>query len=273
MTLKFRLLGSIALAAVGASMPHGQAFGYSSNVAQISVTGVAGGYGGVYTQSLGFYYGFIGPVHGNYGQYAGGVGNYGFGTQLYYSYDGSYSASVGYNAASPNGQVISGGYLEDDMELFNTNGFGVTVFFTGVTGSYSYASQQAAGDSAYGEGFAELLYNGYLFQESFTVVEADNLFGDGNFAEAYNYTLGLGSSGGSYFYGYGSPFAGSAYAPLTQYWQIYLPAYGSVVFSEYTESVGAATSLRSSNGTPAPAAIAPFAVGLLGALRRRNKKS
>jgi hypothetical protein len=254
-------------------MAHGQALGYSSNAASITVTGVVGGYGGVYTQSLGFYYGFIGPVHGNYGQYAGGVGNYGFGTDLYYTYDGASSAAVGYNAASPNGQVISGGYLGNEMELSNTNAFGVTVLFTGETSSYSFASQQAAGDSAYGEGFAELLYNGYLFQESFTVVEADNLFGVGNYAEAYNYTLGLGFSGGSYFFGYGSPFAGSAYAPLTQYWQIYLPAYGSVVFTEFTETIGAATSERANNGVPAPAAVAPFAVGLLGALRRRNKKS
>jgi hypothetical protein len=276
LTLKFQLISSAALGLVGASLANGQAQGTSYNYAEFSIQGATtingNSVGGIYTSGVYYFYGFGGPSHGNYGQYAGGIGNYSYLDDVGHDPNGQSGQAFASNSASPSGQVISNDYMVNTARIYNSNPFGVFVDFTGFTESYASASQDAAGNSAFGEGNAELLFNyRYVFQSTGAAVEADNLFGVGNFGDWYKSSY-QGSSDQQYFFASGSPFSDGILAIGIYHWSYYVGAYRSFLISEDVHSYGAATSIaQKTNGTPGPAAVAPFAIGLIGALRRRKK--
>ncbi len=171
----------------------------------------------------------------------------------------------------------------------------------GVYGVYSYAANEAFAGPGYG--FASI---GYGFEQYLTFTNnnptgATEAFGVSSLlieqisTSARGYAIdfgGIQEFGGAYFLGFNTIIQDGLGAPydLAYNWDVvynytspgytftiseggftdYLAAGQSITVGIWASGITQATSPAA---VPAPAAIAPFALGLLGALRRRNKKS
>jgi MYXO-CTERM domain-containing protein len=271
MNFKLRLLASAALAVVTASLAHGQAYAYGSDYATVQFTGAISYYGGYSVGGVNFV---------QYGGYVRSFGPYGATGNVnwsdYTSYQPYSATASGYALASPNGQIWNGvGVASNELiAVYNTNPFPVEVLFTGYTGSYSFASLQANGDEAwsYGTGGIYLgFFSQYLLQRSASdaaVLDMDGLAGVSS-VTSQNYFLGY-SYTANYYYGNITPFSLEASSSQIYDWGLILPSYSEGFFKLEAFEFKGVESERT-NSVPTPAAIGPFAVGLLAALRRRRE--
>jgi hypothetical protein len=260
MTIKLRLFASITLGVVVAAVAHAQAGSYAYATASVDITGVysvSGGSANVFTQVRGGGYQFYGPYgYGNAGSY--------FITE--FSSDGLSTSAYEIAFANPNGMVRGGTGGANGLYIDNDNKFAVNVDFTGVTNTLSYSHQSADGDVASTQCSATLYFTNfrsdYVLQGTNALAVTEN---------RYNYTE-ISTYYGSYFYdhnyGAGSPYSLYASFDQTFYWQLTLAPYEAINLYENASINFSVTSLRSSSTVPGPAAVAPFAVGLLAALRR-----
>jgi hypothetical protein len=270
MTIKLRLFASITLGVVAAAVAHGQAFSTAYSSASIQITG----YYYVFGANTSLYEQILGGSPMSYGPY--GYGNAASYSSLDWSSDGTSTSAYAFASADPNGHVNGSIGVQNGILFKNPNSGIVQVYFTGVTTSSSYSYQLADGDSAYAEASSELTLNGSLFgyaplQGSYAATVTDNSFGLGNYTEEdnsiHNYTQYHYQ-----FYGDGSPFYLDATIGQTQYWTLVLQGHEEIsVYETSTVSYFASATMPSST-TPGPASVAPFAAGLLAALRRRAKK-
>jgi MYXO-CTERM domain-containing protein len=249
------ILSSLALAAVGASMASAQ-----------TASAYANGY--VYGSWSGgdSYYSYAGQDF--YANYAYGAAS-SYETRGYTTYLNGYGAST----AGP-GYGISYGESEYYFvtELYNGSNYTqaeyVTVDTSSVTSAYANVGQFAGGES-YGWGYDT---NGNYDQYSESESYVDNAFYGYNFAYAETYVNGYVyyAQGGPYYGFYPTGWGASAAFDNTYEVLLAPGQYDDLVFYSFdlheTESFTGASS-----GVPGPAAVAPFALGLLGAMRRRRK--
>jgi MYXO-CTERM domain-containing protein len=261
MKSSYKIFGTLALAAVASSMAMAQdALGYASGYAYAGFYNYAGS--GMYITGAGGGYYYYGSY--TYGA-AGGIDylGYNIGNPEISSV---YGESVAY--AQPGGS-LSESILEtyNWTTITNTSNYYQYEFVYASTSSFSEAyagsyNAQAVGNS-YGWVFDSA---GAVDQFSETGAGSFGLGAGGTYAYAYNYDLYNGFSGiYSYFGGSFPNYAyGSAY-DAQWYTLIFAPGASDTFYTEGYEYHGAYAT------TPAPAAIAPFALGLIGALRRRKK--
>jgi MYXO-CTERM domain-containing protein len=261
MKSSYKFFGTLALAAVASSMAMAQdAFGYAGGYAAAGYYSYAGS--GMY-------------ITGQGGQYYS-YGSYSYGTAYsvdYLSYQlGNPVYSEGYGAsyawAQPGGSLSEASLdTYNWTTITNTSNYYQYEFVYATTESVSEAyagnfNAQGVG-SSYGWVFDSA---GVISQYSETGAGSFGLGAGGTYSYAYNYDIYNGFSGVySYF---GGSFPNSAYASASDgqwYTLIFAPGASDTFYTEAYEYHGAYAT------TPAPAAIAPFALGLIGALRRRKK--
>jgi len=269
MKVSIHILSSLALAAVGASMASAQAYGYSSGYASALLYNNSAGSFGL-TFNSGTYYGYSAYSTGNaaYADYLGSDSA---------SYINQYGAAA---AGGPSGLATS--LLESRLVLGITNFSNYAQTFTAVvsTGSYSTSTINGLGNYSSAASFG-WVYDSTYFASGYTAgfdqysessTYTDNLFGIGNGWFAANYSNGVFSPA-SGFYG-GSYNSFGLFADAYQSGFVYSVtlaggASDTIVLETYTAHT--AENVSPTSGVPGPAAVAPFAVGLLGAIRRRRK--
>jgi MYXO-CTERM domain-containing protein len=264
------ILSSLALAAVGASMASAQAYAYSTGYASaLLYNNSAGSFALTYASGTYYSYGAYSTGNAAYADYLG-TDNI--------SYINQYGAAA---AGGPFGYASS--VLESRMVLGVTNFSNYAQTYTAKVSTFSYSTSSINGygnysaASSFGWAYDTTFFgSGYTagfdqYSESSTLT--DNLFGIGGDYFAANY------SNGSFnyvegFYGVYSSLGLYAYAEQPDFVYGITVAAGAtdyVVLETYTSHT--AYNVSPSSGVPGPAAVAPFAVGLLGALRRRVRKS
>jgi len=256
-----KILSTLALATVGASLANAQAaaLGYGYANAQY------------YESNYGLYYT---TESSNYsGLYSFATGDSytidEFGGSLPNPNHGSYAIgeSVAYPAVG-NSWAYGTAYNENYVTISNLSNYYDTLIINvqtyGLGEAYS-ASWQSIG-YAWGGGVFEDSY-GLIFQESFGEAAAQGL-GYQSFWAWSNYDTNYG---GSYAFGYYPPIFPQllyAYAYDTEtYYLTFAPGASDTFYTEGFDTHSAYAT------TPGPTALAPFALGLVGALRRRMKKA
>ncbi len=265
MKCSIKLFGTLALAAIGASMAQAQAYGYGYGYTSASF----------YQSGSGLYY------TGNSGVYN---------TNFSYSYVGSNWYSIDYNAGTSSSsysnpftsnaygystsaaQVGGSGIVVYDtaqnvVTLSNLGSSYDTLTINVYTYGYGASSANSWSDVAFGEGWGTFSDSaGLIAQESVGLAVTAGLGQGGDYWAYGNYDVYNGSSGASAFYG--NVFPASLYAYGYDYETYYLTFAPGATDTFY---LGSGDYHESYSTTPGPAAIAPFALGLIGALRRRKK--
>ncbi len=257
-----RILSTAALAVVGASMAHAQyAYAYGSGYASayyyqsqagLYFTAASGTYYGYSTSSLGY----------NWAQ-----ANYYGGTtpepQIAEAFGWSASArQANGGAAWAWGNINASNYVT--VTNLSTH-YDLLTIAVGTAG-YSYAAIGSWNDIGYAFGTGAFYDSaGLIFQESYTLAARQGL-GYGSFGYAYSYDPYNGYFGVSGSFPNVFPASLSASASDFQYYYLLFGPGASDTFYAYGNSTHSAYSVA-----PGPAAIAPFALGLIGALRRRKK--
>jgi len=255
----FKIFGTIALAAVGASMANAYAQGVGSGYS--SATYYQSQAGLYFTAASGQYYGyaasFVGSNWAGADYYGGAVP------------DSQYSTVYGYSQAGP--QVGGAGFYgslatENFVTLTNLSSHYDTLYIYAQTQGYGSGYSSNWNEYGAGVGAGEFFDSyGLIFQESVGEGFTGGRYG-GASAFAFNYDIYNGSSYASY-YG-GNSYAQSAAGSASDF-QLYILSFApgaSDSFYTYGSEAHVAYST-----TPGPAAVAPFALGLIGALRRRKK--
>jgi len=254
MKTSLRVLSSVALAVAGASLASAQsASGFSEGYVYGSFT-TSGGIS--WTDSFG-----------------GFSDTYAYGNSASYESRGSYSYLNGFGGATSGpgyGLGYGGSEYYFEFSLTNYSNYTEAAYVTVDTASYSSAASvpgsYGIGES-YGWGYDT---NGNYDQFNETGALVDNIYGVN---EAYAAVYAFGGFQG---YAQGGPYYGiyttSWYASAPLYSQTYevLLAPGQsdeLVFESYDFH----EAYTPGSSVPGPAAIAPFALGLVGALRRRKK--
>jgi MYXO-CTERM domain-containing protein len=269
MKVSIHILSSLALAAVGASMASAQAYAYSTGYASALLYNNSGGSFSL-SYNSGTYY--------SYSPYS--TGNAGFADYLgtdNASYINQYGAAA---AAAPGGYATS--VLESRLVLGVTNNSNYAQTYTAKvsTSSYAYGSINGVANYA-GAGSFGWAYDTTYFGSGYTAgfdqysedsVYTDNLFGVGNGWFAANYQNGVFSPSSGFYGGTYNSFAIDAFAYNDgEVYSISVAAGATdyVVLETYTDHT--AENVTPTSTVPGPAAVAPFAMGLLGVLRRRKK--
>jgi MYXO-CTERM domain-containing protein len=261
MKSSYKIFGTLALAAVASSMAMAQdALGYGSGYAYAGLYSYAGS--GMYITSYGggYYY---------YGSYSYGAA----GSIDYLGYNignpeisSVYGESVAY--AQPGGSLS-----ESTLETYNwttitnTSNYYQYEFVYASTSGYGFAYAGNYNAQAIGQGYGVVFDSaGAIYQFSEAGAASFGLGAGGTYAYAYNFDFYNGLSG---VYSYlGGSFPNSAWGSASDnqwYTLIFAPGASDTFYTEGYDFHGAYAT------TPAPAAIAPFALGLIGALRRRKK--
>jgi hypothetical protein len=261
-----RLLGTLALAAVSASIVHAQAFGAGEGYATLTFLGTTGPAGLAQT---GYAVYPIGPfaVGASYtsAYSAGGVAVYG-GALVAYSF------SSGYSGAAPYGHSLSGQILDEQFQLSNANAYGITVLVGAYTFGGGYGYQAAAGQFGIGEGYGEIDINGFLVQKTLDAAVADNFLGVGNYSISENFDPVAGGVYARTVFPAGSPYGVLAVGSDYQIYGIYLAA-GQTDSLEVISGEASEAYAQNVAVAPGPAAAAPFVLGAVGAYRRRKKRA
>jgi len=256
MKSSFKIFTTLALATVGASMANANAYGSGSGYATASYLQNYGG---------GLYYSAVSGQY--YGVYQFAIGNSAVGD----SYGGgfNYSADSGASISAPTYPYSWGygtSYNENYTTITNGSNYNSYLFIKAYTSASSYSYATSWSDIGYGYGTGAFFDSaGILFQESFAETAAQGL-GYTSFAYASNYDTNFGGSYSYARYAPIFPMALSAGAADLEYYELVFSPGASDTFYYYGASTHSAYST-----TPGPVAVAPFALGLLGALRRRKK--
>lgn len=248
-----------ALAAVGASMAHAQyAYAYGSGYA--SATFYQSSSGLAYTAASGNYY--------SYGTYSLGYNqaqaNYYAGATPGYAEAYGWSAS----ARQTSGVAWAWGDISNEnyVTITNVSSHYDTLQINAFTSAYSYALVGSWNDIAYAYGTGEFFDSaGLILQESYTLAARQGL-GYGSFGYAYSYDPYNGVFGVSA--SFPNVFPANLAASASDFETYYLTFAPGASDTFYSYGFGEHSAYST---TPAPAAIAPFALGLVGALRRRKR--
>ncbi len=257
----FRALAIAALAAVGATLAHSQT-AYSSGL------GYASAY--YYQSQAGLYFTASGGQY--YSYYATSVGSAWYTLDYYYGGfpEAQWSEAYGSSGAwaQPGGSgvysyITSSNYVT--ISNLSTHYDLLTV--KAYTSAGSYASANSWQDYAYDYSLGEFYDSaGLIVQYSETGAFTLGLGYGGNSGYAYSYDPYNGFFGVSASFGSMFPYSVSASASDFQYYYLLFGPGASDTFYTYAYDPHEAYSI-----TPGPAAVAPFALGLIGALRRRKK--
>jgi hypothetical protein len=269
-----RLLGSLALAVVSASLVHAQAaYGYAQGQAEVAFLGSSAA-GGLYLFQSGSTAGYQTPLEvGSAGTYSYSFG----GTYSRFGVSGLYSSSEGGSEASPIGLAAYGTSLDLQYKLTNGNNYTAFVSVGVYTGAFAQAFDSASGQVGFGYAYGAVYVDHTLLQSTSAEASTDALFGGGNYTASYNYDPYTGGNYAFNRYPYGAPY--SDYTVVGEY--------STFDDQGYTFELGAGQSITvdivsgddthayalAASPTPGPIAAAPFALGLLGARKRRKNRA
>jgi len=270
MKVSIHILSSLALAAVGASMASAQATAFTNDGVSVLL----------YNNSIGsFSATTTGAYTAAYASYASGTGTY---ADSAYSDGGSYITQAGLATASANGGE-GASLWETQMVLAVTNNSNYAETYEAVVSTTAYALTSVNGLGNYADVFTygwardDTYYNsGYTAgfdQYSEAGSHTDNIFGSGNFWTAANYSNGTFTPASGFYGGTYYSFALFGYASqpdFTYFITVGAGATDTVTLTSYSYKI-AFNQTTVNSGVPAPAAVGPFALGLLGAIRRRRK--
>jgi MYXO-CTERM domain-containing protein len=261
-----RMFSSLALAAAGAATASAQ-YAYSQSYAGSEV--IFGAAVSGYALSTYFYQGPEADVTGNgfdsvWDGTSGNVNGDGFASgygglaEVGNNWTGSYYSIFGGSESFANGSTSDLAAVTNEWEVFNFTGAEESMAFTWSNGLFSYTGiGNPTGDFAESVTVAGLEfvgYNSYTGQSYYQVLEDE--FSSVN--------------GVSYYSGYGYlGYNGEMYDVRSLYLNL-APGFSGQFYNVAYES-SYNISVASSGSTPGPVAVAPFALGLLGALRRRKK--
>jgi hypothetical protein len=257
----FRLFGSLALAAVTASIVNAQAYGSSSSSVLVNMFAINGSY----TTSSYSYSTIQGPYD------SGNASAYDFTFSNAYKH-GSYGSGAYGAAVALNGEAFEFAEEYDFINFSNPHNFTIEIGLGISTSSYSYASQTATGDWAYGAGSSQIYFDNHRLEESATAAEVDNPYSVGSFIQEYSYSSNSGYSFHSAYYGFASPFHDQAFASDYDTFIVEVAPYSIGTLRLFTQANEGAVSVPSRSSTPSPIAVTPFAAGLLGVMRRRRRR-
>ncbi len=261
----FKLFGTLALAAVGASMAQAQAKGYGYGY--VSASFFQSGVGLYYTGNTGVYntsfsYSSVGSnwLSLDY--------NYGTSSSSYSNPFVANAYGVSTSAAQPGGSgIVVYDTARNTITLTNLGANYDVLTVTAYT--YGYGSSYAGSwnDIGWGYGVGQFTDSAGLINQYATgYAQTAGLGVGGDYAAYSGYDIYNGSFGASAYYGTIFPASLYAYAYDTQtYYLRFAPGATDTFYlnvGDYHESYSI---------TPGPAAVAPFALGLIAALRRRRK--
>ncbi len=260
-----KLFGTLALAAVGASMAQAQAYGYGAGY--VSASFFQSGVGLYYTGNTGLY--STGFSYSSVGSNWYSI-DYNVGTSSS-SYTNPFVAEAygwSTSSAQPGGSGIAvTDTVENAITLTNLGQNYDTLTINVLTSGAGASSANSWQDVGLGEGVAQFTDSaGLIRQLSGAIAETAGLGLGGDYAFAANYDIYNGYNSSSYFGGNVFPASLSGYATDSQtYYLRFAPGATDTFYlqsGDFHESYSI---------TPGPAAIAPFALGLIGAFRRRKK--
>jgi MYXO-CTERM domain-containing protein len=267
MKITYKVFGTLALAAVGSSMASAQdAYSYAYAYATASFYSYAGS--GVYITNSGGEYGY------GYYQYGNATGvdylNYNIGNPAMGEVYGGSEAW-----AQPGGSFSNSGLIETAWTtITNTSNYYQELFVDVVTEGYGVGYTDSFNGFGVGSAYGWVFDTaGALDQLSETESAASGigapalaLASAGTYGYSYNFDYFNGWTGSSYYLGGSYPNGIFTSAYDSQSYVLWFAPGESDTFNA-TASEGHAAYAT----TPAPAAIAPFALGLIAALRRRKK--
>ncbi len=253
-----KIFGTLALAAVGASMAHAYASGYGDGYASAQY----------YESAPGLY---LTAASGQYYSYGNSsVGSNWYGVDYFYgSSTGQYSGAYGvsFSAAQPGGSGFAASLATANyLTITNLSSHNDTLYVYAQT--FGYGSSYVDGWNNYSEGVGVgQFYDSYglINQWSEGAAATLGLGLGGDFAYAANYDGYNGYSSSSYYGGNVFPAGLAGEASDYQLYALTFAPGASDTFFTYAGEYHVAYSV-----TPGPAAVAPFAIGLIGALRRRK---
>jgi hypothetical protein len=254
----FKLFGSLAIAAVGASMA--QAYSWASSYGYASAT-YSESAPGLYATSVGGeYYSFENSSIGF--NWTGGD---------YLEYGPTWNSVNGYSTATegpaPGSEYFGWIWATNSVTFTNESSNYDSLYVYASTGGFASSSASSWNDASAGGGTGSFYdSNGLILQYSVALAATDGLGTGGVLAQTWNYDIYNGEvdstwSGGNVFPGYAE-----AYVSDYQVYELSFAPGASDTFYTFVQDPHRAYSV-----TPGPAAIAPFVVGLIGALRRLKK--
>jgi len=259
MKSNYKILGTIALAAIGASMAHATAVGYGDGYASASY----------YESSTGLYYTAQVGNYNGYGYSYVGSNWYGVDYLNYDNgfYNSTFGESVAYDTPGAGSGFFGELYGEGGVTISNLSSHYDTLYVYAYTYGFGEGYSSSWNNYGEGEGVGEFFDSAGLieqYSEGFGAALGRGYGGD--YAAWENYDIYNGYTSGFGFFG--NVFPGYAYGYSSDYqlYTLYFAPGASDTF--YTYSYDAHVAYAT---TPAPAAIAPFALGLIGALRRRKR--
>jgi len=265
MKLNVKILGTLALAAVGASMAQAQ-YAYASGSGYASATYYQSQAGLYFTTQGGTYYGYSTNSLGynwSRADYYGGTTSGSGPTQVDTAYGWSSSArQANGSPAWAWGQITS----TNSLTITNLSSHYDLLTIAVGTSAGSYALAGSWNDIGYAYGFGELYDSAGLIAQYSETLAARQGLGYGSFGYAYSYDPYNGFFGVSGSFPNVFPASLTASASDFQYYYLSFAPGASDTFITSTSATHSAYSVA-----PGPAAIAPFALGLIGALRRRRK--